>query len=174
MKGSGDFSIGSKIWPGTSKLIEEMGELHQVLGKLIATAGDTEHWSGNLRAKMIEELGDTRAAISFFEQENMTGFERDLIEEREEKKLALFLKWHKNPEPPSGGKIFHLPVPDRPRSVQEDARLNAATEWLLCELEEPPSVDALRKLAQEELRKPRDRIHQEWAACFLRETEGYA
>jgi len=23
---SGDFSIGSKVWPGTSKVIEEMGE----------------------------------------------------------------------------------------------------------------------------------------------------
>jgi len=41
MGGSGDFSIGSAVWPGVSKVIEEMGELQQVLGKLIAVAGDT-------------------------------------------------------------------------------------------------------------------------------------
>ena len=100
MKGSGDFSIGSSVWPGTSKLIEEMGELHQVLGKLIATAGDTEHWSGDLRQKLVEEIGDVRAAIRFFEEQNMTGTELVLIEKRSRvEKLALFRKWHRE----SGG-----------------------------------------------------------------------
>jgi hypothetical protein len=30
MKSGGDFSIGNAVWPGTSKLLEEMGELQQV------------------------------------------------------------------------------------------------------------------------------------------------
>jgi hypothetical protein len=33
------FAIGSDAWPGTSKLLEEQGELVQVLGKLMATGG---------------------------------------------------------------------------------------------------------------------------------------
>src|ERR1700722_949537 len=69
-KGSGDFSIGSKVWPGTSKVIEEMGELQQVLGKLIAVAGDTKHWDGDLRKKLIEEIGELSAALDFFKTQN--------------------------------------------------------------------------------------------------------
>lgn len=98
MKGSGDFSIGSKIWPGTSKLIEEMGELHQVLGKLIATAGDTDHWSGDLRQKLIEEIGDTTAAIAFFCEMNMTAVEDLSIRERQAEKLRLFHRWQEGKE----------------------------------------------------------------------------
>lgn len=51
MKGSGNFTIGSGVWPGASKLLEEMGEpqqalgkLQQTLGKLIQTSGTAEHW----------------------------------------------------------------------------------------------------------------------------------
>jgi hypothetical protein len=100
LKGSGDFSIGSKVWPGTSKLVEEMGELQQVLGKLIASAGDTEHWSGDLRAKLVEEIGDVTAAIAFFKGENLTLDESDAVEERHWKKLVLFREWHVNPTKP--------------------------------------------------------------------------
>ena len=98
MKGNGDFSIGSTVWPGTSKLIEEMGELHQVLGKLIASHGDTEHWSGDLRVKLVEEIGDVCAAIRFFER-NMTPLESALITNRTIEKTRLFEKWHTEQKP---------------------------------------------------------------------------
>ena len=94
MKGSGDFSIGSNVWPGTSKLIEEMGELHQVLGKLIATHGDTEHWSGDLRVKLIEEIGDVFAALRFFGFMNLPIGDSHLVESRASDKQKLFIKWH--------------------------------------------------------------------------------
>lgn len=94
MKGNGDFSIGSGVWPGTSKVIEEMGELQQVLGKLIAVAGDTKHWDGDLRTRLIEEIGDLSAAIVFFNIENLTLDEVRQVQERAEKKLALFRQWH--------------------------------------------------------------------------------
>lgn len=104
-KGSGDFSIGSSVWPGTSKLLEEMGELQielgrlqQTLGKLIATHGDPNHWSGDLRQKLVEELGDVLAAIEFFRTENMDA-EKNEITERRLKKLALFRKWHEENNP---------------------------------------------------------------------------
>ena len=41
-KASGDFAIGGEVWPGLGKLVEEMGELGTVLGKLIATRGQTK------------------------------------------------------------------------------------------------------------------------------------
>jgi hypothetical protein len=93
MKGNGDFSIGSQVWPGTSKLIEEMGELHQVLGKLIAIAGDTEHWSGDLRAKLIEETGDVYAALDFFTNTNLSAGEKEQVQDRAANKFALFSSW---------------------------------------------------------------------------------
>jgi hypothetical protein len=98
--GSGDFSIGSRLWPGTSKVIEEMGELQQVIGKLIAVAGDTKHWDGDLRKRLVEEVGDLSAALIFFKSENMTRDELLEIAERTEKKLTLFRQWQKNPSKP--------------------------------------------------------------------------
>jgi hypothetical protein len=94
MTGSGDFSIGSKVWPGTSKLLEEMGELQQVLGKLIAVAGSTEHWDGDLRPRLIEEIGDVAGAIAFFVEKNLTETEECAVGDRAEQKMALFQKWH--------------------------------------------------------------------------------
>ena len=98
--GSGDFSIGSKLWPGVSKVIEEMGELQQVLGKLIAVAGETKHWDGDLRPRLIEEIGDLRAALVFFQAENFTPDESQQVVERTEKKIALFRKWHRTQNKP--------------------------------------------------------------------------
>lgn len=101
MKGSGDFSIGSKVWPGTSKLIEEMGELQQVLGKLIATAGDTKHWNvTNLRENLIEEIADVKAALNFFQLKNLSNASVEAIDQRAEEKLQLFRRWHNTPEAP--------------------------------------------------------------------------
>lgn len=98
--GSGDFSIGSEVWSGTSKLIEELGELQQVLGKLIATHGRTEHWSGDLREKLVEEIGDVLAAAQFFQDKNLSDEERRRIAERAVTKLGLFNYWQANPRMP--------------------------------------------------------------------------
>jgi len=93
LKPAGDFSIGSNVWPGVSKIIEESGELNQVLGKLIATNGDTEHWDGSdLRGRMIEELGDVMAAIEFLVKVNK--LDRGSVIERASGKLRLFEYWH--------------------------------------------------------------------------------
>jgi hypothetical protein len=99
--GVGDFSIGSTVWPGTSKVIEEMGELQQVLGKLIALAGDTKYWDGvDLRKRLIEEIGDLTAALLFFRQKNFTTEEARQVSDRIDKKLTLFREWDKNPTKP--------------------------------------------------------------------------
>jgi hypothetical protein len=90
---AGDFSIGSDVWPGLSKLIEEAGETLQVAGKLIATGGEEDHWDGtNLRARLTEELGDLLAAAQFFIDENLA---RDVVAQRADDKYLLFGKWHR-------------------------------------------------------------------------------
>lgn len=98
MRKIGDFSIGSKIWPGTSKLIEECGEILQVLGKLIGSSGEIMHWDGtDLREKLVEELADVGAALAFFMQRNMTPEEIRRINARVKEKYATFERWHANP-----------------------------------------------------------------------------
>lgn len=95
---SGDFSIGSKVWPGTSKLLEEMGELQQVLGKLLGSAGEANHWDGSdLRKRLVEEIGDLKAAIEFFQSKNMSVAEQYDVETRRDTKFVLFQTWHGEP-----------------------------------------------------------------------------
>lgn len=89
----GDYAIGSSKWPGLSKLIEEMGEVQQVAGKIIATDGEVQHWDGtNLKERMELELGDLLAAIQFFATANTLSWHS--INVQVESKLRLFHKWH--------------------------------------------------------------------------------
>ena len=95
LTGSGDYSIGSKVWPGMSKVIEEMGELAQVFGKLMGTGGEPKHWDGsNLRERLIEELADVYAAVQFFAANNLTKEEQFEWAKRIGKKRELFDEWH--------------------------------------------------------------------------------
>ena len=92
--GARGFAIGSETWPGISKLVEELGEVAQVAGKLIAAGGRTEHWDGtNLRVRLEDELADLEAAITFVVRQNQLDSGR--IAERREAKLRLFSDWHR-------------------------------------------------------------------------------
>lgn len=85
--------IGGKVWPGLSKLIEELGEVAQVAGKLIATDGNDLHWEGtNLRERMQEEIADLLAACAFVIEQN--GLDSNYIADRVSRKLGLFRQWH--------------------------------------------------------------------------------
>jgi NTP pyrophosphatase (non-canonical NTP hydrolase) len=101
----GPYGIGSDCWPGTSKLIEECGELQQVLGKLIALGGATAHWDGSdLRERLIEEIGDVSAALNFFVTTNNLPMDR--VVHRRATKSALFAYWHgeqQTAQKPEGG-----------------------------------------------------------------------
>lgn len=77
-----------------------MNELQQALGKLIAVAGETKHWDGDLRKRLLEEIGDLLAALDFFEIVNLTPTEALQISDRKARKLALFHQWHKDPTKP--------------------------------------------------------------------------
>lgn len=86
------FAIGDKKWPGVSKLMEECGEVIQVLGKLMGSRGKIEHWSGDLNAMLHDEIGDLLGAIQFVIIKS--NLNRDKIEKRASLKLQRFLKWH--------------------------------------------------------------------------------
>ena len=95
------FAFGSTTWPGTAKVLEEMSELGEILGKIIGTGGKTTHWDGtDLRQRLLEEIADVKAALTFFGQADFTLEERRSIETRAEMKLTLFWKWHLEQEVP--------------------------------------------------------------------------
>lgn len=90
------YGIGSTRWPGASRVIEESGELVQVLGKLIGAGGATEHWDGtDLRQRLVEEIGDVRAALEFFTA--AAELPAAEIDQRARRKRAEYERWHRNP-----------------------------------------------------------------------------
>lgn len=92
--GDGSFSIGSDVWPGLSKAIEEAGEFLQVAGKVIATHGASGHWDGSdLRERFKEEVADLFAALNFVLGESFTPAERIAVGERMARKERLFCEW---------------------------------------------------------------------------------
>lgn len=78
---------------GVAKLIEEMGELHQVLGKKLAWWDtDEPHWDGSvLNERMEDEMGDVLAAIWFVADQ--LGLNKVRIGARERAKTMLFGDW---------------------------------------------------------------------------------
>jgi NTP pyrophosphatase (non-canonical NTP hydrolase) len=87
------FGFNTKVWPGLAKLMEELGELQQLLGKVVACSDpNATYWDGrSLRPELIEELGDVRAAMIFFCENN--GLSKIDVHTRADRKLALFNTW---------------------------------------------------------------------------------
>lgn len=90
------FAIGDKEWPGVSKVLEEMGELQQVLGKIMGVRGETVHWSGDLRKMLLEEVADVLAALVFLQNRNLTDAEARGVRDRMLFKLERFEAWHRD------------------------------------------------------------------------------
>lgn len=89
----GPFSFGSKIHPGFAKLIEESGELGQVMGKFVQTDGAENHWDGtNLRDRLAEEAADLYAALDFMLA--TSDVNRSQVDTRRRQKLLKFWEWH--------------------------------------------------------------------------------
>lgn len=86
------FAIGDRKWPGVSKLVEEIGELGQVAGKLMGSRGDIKHWSGNLWDMMHDEIGDVLGAIRFIVKRCKLDEVR--IATRADHKFRTFESWH--------------------------------------------------------------------------------
>jgi hypothetical protein len=90
----GPFQLGSLIYPGLSKLVEEGGEMQQVAGKLMANGGEDEHWDGTrLSVRIAEEVADLSAACRAFFQLN--GYDgAPWVLRREIDKYNKFIQWH--------------------------------------------------------------------------------
>jgi NTP pyrophosphatase (non-canonical NTP hydrolase) len=87
-----DYAIDSEKWPGTAKVMEESGELVQVLGKLMSVDGADIHFDGSdMKARMIEEIGDLAAALIFFVEVN--GLDGNAIDTRVKYKTQLYWGW---------------------------------------------------------------------------------
>lgn len=88
------FVLGSDQYPGLAKLVEEMAELITVLAKLITTDGDSHYWSGrDLSHDLLEELGDVKCALAFFEETSLTSEERAAVVQRAAMKLERYRRW---------------------------------------------------------------------------------
>ena len=87
------YAIGSALWPGLSKLIEEAGEVLQVAGKVLGVGGDRMHFDGtDLRDRLEHELADLQAAIEFVIEKN--GLNKQRIGVLRARKVKQFNAWH--------------------------------------------------------------------------------
>lgn len=131
---AGPYSIGSEHLPGLSKLVEELGEVGQVLGKIVGAGGMVLHWDGSdLKRRLEEELGDLAAAVAFFGVQN--GLDEDFVKARMRTKFETFNRWHaeqtvppQQEPPPQAQKApsaSHLP-PEHP--TYQDAKALVISE----------------------------------------------
>lgn len=89
------FLIGSDKLPGLSKMVEEMGELNQAIGKLMGYGRFGIHWDGKpLKQSILEEMADVEATLEFFRTRNK--LDKKFIKKRAKEKLKKFNRWHKN------------------------------------------------------------------------------
>lgn len=80
---------------GVAKLIEECGELQQILGKKLAYWNQDMHPDGkSIKDRIQEEMGDVVAAIRFVAE--TLQLDTDFINERADAKHALFTEWHQS------------------------------------------------------------------------------
>lgn len=88
------YSIGSDTLPGLAKLAEEIGELQQVIGKIMGIGHVGQHWDGlNLTEKLVEEIADVRAAVQFFVMQNLHDRAAE-IDSRFWAKFTQFRQYH--------------------------------------------------------------------------------
>ena len=88
-----DYTIGSDVWNGLSKVQEEMNELGVVLAKIVGNGGDLFYWGDrDLEEELYDELGDLQAIVGYFIYVN--GLDADIISMRSAMKAEKFMKWN--------------------------------------------------------------------------------
>ena len=86
------YKLGSTVWPGLAKVIEEMNELGTVIGKIQGVGGEETDWVGNkLRAHLMEEVADVMATLHFLVVKN--NLDAGAIETRKQGKLVKYERW---------------------------------------------------------------------------------
>lgn len=78
---------------GLAKLAEELGELQQIVGKMLAYgAGEHPDGKGALIRRFEDESADVTAAMTFVAQQ--FGADGEHVRQRAAVKLARFQAWH--------------------------------------------------------------------------------
>lgn len=83
-------------WTGIAKVVEEMGELQTILGKLMAYPEGPhpdERYAEPILDRLHDELGDVMAAIQFFYLSNPE-IDIDRVIERISFKSRRLAQWH--------------------------------------------------------------------------------
>jgi hypothetical protein len=73
------FAIGSRHWPGLSKLAEEAGELTHVIGQILDSEKEPPM---SIQEQFTEELGDLLAACAFVAEANSFPVDEVLVHSR--------------------------------------------------------------------------------------------
>lgn len=96
---------------GLSKLIEEMGELTQVAGKMLAYPDTDDHPDGGepLSIRLEKEMADVLAAIEFVAETH--GLSQVNINYRKCYKLGTYRRWHQEPLTTAPPPPPQLPAP---------------------------------------------------------------
>lgn len=85
---------------GLAKLAEELGELQQVVGKMLAYgAGDHPDGGIELLNRFENESADVTAAMTFVAQQ--FGANGEAVKQRAATKLMRFQQWHDDPSEPN-------------------------------------------------------------------------
>lgn len=85
----GSFFVSEDLWPGISKVVEECGELLQILGKLMAYPVGRYPDGQDLKVLVEEEIADLYAALDYFVEVNGL----DNTTDRRCVKLKRFKEW---------------------------------------------------------------------------------
>lgn len=89
-----DLAIGSEVWPGLAKVMEESGELSQVIAKLLAYP-DGIHPDGTFMIERLEnEIADLSAALQYACWANAEKINNRSIDDRRFEKFDRFTRWH--------------------------------------------------------------------------------
>lgn len=81
---------------GLAKLAEELGELQQVVGKMLAYgSGEHPDGQGPLLKRFEDESADVMAALSFTHE--VFGADAKAVADRAELKFQRFRQWHQDP-----------------------------------------------------------------------------
>lgn len=119
-------------WRGAFKVVEECGELLQVLGKL-GPFPSGKHPDGglSLRLRLHDEIADLEAALAYFKSEN--DFDEAYVAKRRSAKLVKFCKWRltgfAETEEKAYGRLEGC-LPERTTGYEDD---HGSTHLLGCE-----------------------------------------
>lgn len=85
---------GTTRYFGVAKVIEETGEINQLLGKLIACP-DEPHWDGKgyVKDRLPDEIADGLASLIYFLCNNYDDKVINKVKKRMNSKLKKYNKW---------------------------------------------------------------------------------